>query len=271
MSFDSSDLETLLATAVKAARAGAEVAQTERASLRDSDVSNKDSAWNLVTRADRAAEMAIVRAIKDAFPNHAVLGEEGTEGDQAANEHVWVIDPIDGTTNYVHGNPHYAVSVAYSFRGVVQVGACLDPNANELFTAMRGRGAWLNGAPIRTSTTTDLNQAVVATGFYYDRGEIMERTLSSIRNLFRHGMHGIRIGASAVLDLCYVACGRFDAYFEYQLSAWDFAAAALIAEEAGVRCAAADGTPLTLESNHVAVATPAVMDTFLSIVGAGAA
>ncbi len=191
----------------------------------------------LVTEIDLQAQETIVGILREAFPDHGMLGEEGDHDDTATTaEHMWVIDPLDGTTNFVHGIPHYCVSIAYTHNGRTLVGVVLDPTRDEVFTAVRGQGAMLNGAPIRVSERATLDQLVVATGFYYDRGRMMEQTLATIHDLFSRQIHGIRRLGSAALDLAWVACGRFDAFFEYRLSPWDFAAGALLVAEAGGCC-----------------------------------
>jgi myo-inositol-1(or 4)-monophosphatase len=221
---------------------------------------------NLVTEVDIEAQRVIIETIRQHFPEHAVLGEEDGQVGAIDAEHLWVIDPLDGTNNFVHGVPQYAVSVAYAERGVVQAGAVLDPNRAELFAAIRGRGATLNGRPIHVSDRPSLGQLMVATGFYYERGVLMQRTLDAIARLFSHDIHGIRRFGAAALDLCWVACGRFDAFFEYHLSPWDYAAATLAIEEAGGRCEDRRGAPLRLGADSVVTANPAVFDAFAAVV-----
>jgi len=258
------ELEQIIEVARSAAlRAGALIGRTTG----EIEVSIKgDGASNLVTQVDLAAQQAVIETIHETFPGHAVLGEEEDQVAAIDAEHLWVIDPLDGTNNFVHGVPQYAVSVAYAERGVVQAGAVLDPNRSELFTAMRGRGASLNGRPIRVGGRSSLDQILVATGFYYERGVLMERTLAAIGRLFRHDIHGIRRFGAAALDLCWVACGRFDAFFEYRLSPWDYAAATLAIEEAGGRCEDRRGTPLRLGADSVVAANHAVFDAFAEVV-----
>ena len=224
------------------------------------------SSTNLVTEADLAAERAIADVILKSFPDHRILGEEGeaTGGD---NKHsLWVVDPLDGTNNYAHGIPQFAVSIAYAFDGEVQVGVILDPMRDEKFTAMRGQGARLNGNLIGVSDAQTIADSIIATGFYYDRGEVMHRTLDAIRDLFEADLRGIRRLGAAALDLAWVACGRLEGFFEYQLSPWDYAAGSLIVSEAGGRCTDRDGDALTLESANTIASNSKIHEQLADIV-----
>jgi myo-inositol-1(or 4)-monophosphatase len=263
------DLSGILADAIRAARLGGAIDRHHFGTIAPGHATEKepDSDWNPVTEVDRAAETAITDHLRQAYPDHHFLGEENVTGGGTDGDHLWVIDPIDGTANYIHGMPHYGVAVGYAYQGTILAAACLDPERDELFTAIRGEGAWLNGSPIRSRPTSELKDALVATGFYYDRGRMMERTLDAIRRLFEARIHGIRRTGSAVLDICWTAAGRFDAFFEYQLGPWDYAAASLIAEEAGATITAVDGTPLTLESGNVACAAAPLHARLLSVIG----
>lgn len=211
-------------------------------------VSHKGDSFNLVTQTDTECEKTIIGMIRKAFPTHSILSEEGTGKDALDSEHLWVIDPLDGTNNYAHGLPQYCVSIAYARKGVVQAGVIFDPERRELFEAVLGRGAHLNGKRIRVSKNATLKQAVVAMGTYYDRSTLMEKTLLAVRDLYRLGVQGIRRMGSAALDLAWLACGRYEAYFEYKLHPWDFAAGALLVQEAGGICADRLGAPLRLDS-----------------------
>ena len=240
-------MQQIVDVAISAARAGSEVllryygkAEVEQKAGRSQD---------LVTQADIEAEQAIVSLIQAAFPDHGVLGEEGSN--VPGSQHLWVIDPLDGTTNYAHQIPQFSTSVAYTQEAVSMVGVVIDPIRNEVFHAARGRGAYLNGSQIQTSERASLAEAVIATGFYYDRGQLMRKTLSAIEALFENNIRGIRRFGGAALDQCWVANGRLDAFFEYQLAPWDYAAGALIVEEAGGRTACRDGGTLRLDSGSV--------------------
>ncbi|RJF68987.1 inositol monophosphatase [Deinococcus cavernae] len=202
-------------------------------------VTSKSTHSDLVTEVDGLAERAIREVIAAAFPSHAVLGEEG--GQHGTGDYRWVVDPLDGTVNYAHGFPVFCASVALEFREESMVAAVFDPTRDELFTATRGGGAFLNGQPIRVSGTPRLTTpALVSTGFPYDLTG--ERNLAHVVNLLRLGVPVRRPGAAA-LDLCNVACGRMDAYWELGVKRWDVAAGALIVQEAGGHVTDAHGTP----------------------------
>lgn len=262
------ELRAILADAIRAARIGGAVDQRYFGAVTPEHTTLKDfrGDWNPVTHADKESETAITNFLAQSYPHHSFLGEENIAGQHHSAEHLWIIDPIDGTANFIHGIPHYGVAVAYAYQGTVMAAACLDPERDELFTAIRGQGAACNGTAIHAATTGALEDAMVCTGFYYDRGEMMEQTLESIRSLFQKKIHGLRRSGSAVLDICWTAAGRYDAYFEYELGAWDYAGAGLIAEEAGVRITAADGSPLTLASGSVACATAPLYEQFIEAV-----
>ncbi len=229
-------------------------------------IEQKGSTQNLVTQADLEAEEIITSLIARAFPDHKFLREEGESTGAADDDHLWVIDPLDATNNYAHGIPHFAVSIAYAEKGVAMAGAILDPMRDELFTATRGGGAFLNGAPIHVSDHAELSDCIIGTGFYYDRGALMERTLRGIHDLFKRNIRGIRRFGSAAVDLCWVACGRFDGFFEYRLSPWDYAAGGLIIEEAGGKCYDRGGFPLKLDSGSVIVANAKVAGELAEVV-----
>lgn len=256
--------EAILHTAIEAAHAATSVLKQHFGSP---EIEHKDGdTHNLVTQADLGAEAAVLRVIEAAFPDHEVLGEEGLSSGELSSKQLWVVDPLDGTTNYAQGIPQFCTAISYVQDGQVQVGVVLDPCRNELFRAVRGKGAFMNDEPIRVSRRNQLSDAVVATGFYYDRGELMQRTLSSIESLFKENIRGIRRLGSAALDQCWVANGRMDAFFEYQLSPWDYAAASLIVEEAGGRCAARDGSPLQLDSGSLIATNSELHDAIASVV-----
>lgn len=234
--------------------------------LGKASVEQKGASQNLVTQADLEAEEIVTSMISAKFPDHKFLREEGESTGGAEAEHLWVIDPLDATNNYAHGIPHFAVSVAYAEKGVPMAGAILDPMRDELFSAARGEGAFLNGERIRVSKNAELSECIIGTGFYYDRGALMERTLKGVHDLFKRNIRGIRRFGSAAVDLCWVACGRFDGFFEYRLSPWDYAAGGLIIEEAGGRCFDREGRPLQLDSKSVIVANADVADALVEIV-----
>ncbi len=200
---------------------------------------------DLVCDADVESEQAIVDVIGRAFPDHAILGEESHRGDTSA-EHLWMVDPLDGTTNFAHGIAHFSISVAYYRGGRPECGVVFDPVGDDWFTAARGSGACRNDRPVRVADSRRLDEVLVGVGFYYDRGAMMEATLAAIGDLFRQNIHGIRRFGTASLDLCMVGVGAFGAFFEYELSPWDFAAGRLFVEEAGGRVTTCLGRELPL-------------------------
>ncbi len=221
---------------------------------------------NLVTEADLAAQEAIIKIIRRHFPEHDIMAEESEATAKSDAAHLWIIDPLDGTNNFAHTIPHFSVSIAYARSGRVLAGVIFDPPREEMFTAARDAGAFLNDHPLRVSATGSLREAIVATGFYYDRDVIMRKTLAAIEKLFAANIHGIRRFGSAALDLSWVACGRFDAFFEYSLATWDFAAGMLIIEEAGGRCTDHKGEPLDLNSKGIAVSNGQFHEDFLKVI-----
>jgi myo-inositol-1(or 4)-monophosphatase len=190
---------------------------------------------NLVTEADLASESLIVNRIQSHFPRHKILAEESGEASTGGTdeEHRWIIDPLDGTTNYAHGYPCFCVTIALEVRGDVVIGVTYDPTRDELFTAERGYGAQLNGRPIRVSASEELANSLIVTGFPYDfkRRDDFARHLTS----FLLSSRGVRRDGSAAIDMAYVACGRFDGFWEEGLNPWDMAAGKLLIEEAGGR------------------------------------
>jgi len=221
------------------------------------------STQNLVTQADLESEQRIAELILQQFPGHTLMQEETEFTGDVAAEHLWVVDPLDATNNYAHGIPHFCISIAYAQRGEVQVGVVYDPLRKEMFRAARGQGATLNGQPIRVSQPTGLNRSIISTGFYYERDRTMEKTLEAIRRLFVANVRGIRRMGAAALDLSWVACGRFQGFFEYKLAPWDYAAGALLVTEAGGVCLDRSGQPLRLPSGSVLVCCPAILDEFV--------
>jgi myo-inositol-1(or 4)-monophosphatase len=188
---------------------------------------------DLVTEADRRSEEFLLSQIRQHFPGDRIIAEESGEL-AGADARLWYIDPLDGTVNYVHGLPIFSVSIAYAVDGELRLGVVYDPMRDECFSAERGRGAWLNGQPIHPSLIPDLDHALLVTGFPYDIRTNPENNLDHYARFALRSQAVRRLG-SAALDLCYVACGRFDGYWELRLKAWDVAAGALIAQEAGAR------------------------------------
>ncbi len=229
-------------------------------------VHEKESTQNIVTQADLESERCITQIIQEAFPHHAMLREETEFRGDMLSDHLWVVDPLDATNNYAHGIPHFCVSIAYVRRGQPQVGVVYDPLRDEMFWSLRGQGAYCNDRRIAVSRPDDLSHTIISTGFYYDRGVIMERTLQAIQTLFHHNIRGLRRMGAAALDMSWVACGRFGGFFEYKLAPWDYAAGWLIVDEAGGRCLDRAGQPLTLPSGSMIAACPAILQEFVDLV-----
>lgn len=198
--------------------------------LQSNRIDLKSSAVDLVTDADRASEAAILEILGSAFPEHAVLAEES--GSHGENEFQWLVDPLDGTTNFAHSYPHISISLALNRAGETIFGLVHDPLREEIFTASRGGGAFCNGSPIRVTATPTLATSLLATGFPYDRARWADLYLSYFK-AFMMRTHGIRRAGSAALDLCWVGAGRIDGYWEWKLKPWDTSAGALIVSEAG--------------------------------------
>jgi len=221
-------LDSFLYTAVTAAKNAGKYIQGARRNL--VKVDHKGRA-DLVTNVDKTSEQMIVSHILNRFPDHAILAEENQHTD-SQSEYVWVIDPLDGTTNYVHGYQHYAVSIALQQKNKTIVGVVYNPWQDELYTAVRGKGAFLNDEPIHVSETGNLSDSMVATGIPYEIGESWHRSMQLFQRFYAV-THGVRRDGSAALDLCYVAAGRFDGFWEFELHPWDVAAGILIVQEAG--------------------------------------
>ncbi len=253
------DPETLLGTAVEAARLGGEVLRRHMAGAASLAVSEKGRN-DFVTRADHESEEAIVSLIRARHPGHGVRAEESPASPGAGAE--WIIDPLDGTTNFIHTYPFFATSVAVRAGGALLAGAVYDPVRDEMFAAARGRGATLNGSPIRVSACRDLSDSLLVTGFPFRSLSILPRFLDSLDRLIR-ASSGVRRDGAAALDCCYVACGRYDGFWECTLSAWDIAAGALIIREAGGVVTDFEGADGYLDSGDIVASPPAMHPAFL--------
>jgi myo-inositol-1(or 4)-monophosphatase len=259
------DLDHALRVAVHAAE---EAARIQRFHLGgELEIGTKSSATDLVTQVDRACEERIREVLLGAFPDHVVLGEEqGQQGEAACR---WIVDPLDGTLNYAHGFPFFCVSIALEVRGRVELGVVLDVPRDVLFQAVRGRGATANGRPIAVSDETVPIQAMLATGFAYVEGtqhenvEVFSRVLPKVRAVRRPG--------AAALDLCYVASGLLDGFWELKLSPWDVAAGVLIIQEAGGTVTGPDGAPYRLGERVLVASNGALHAKLLDLLDLGTA
>ena len=228
----SQSLHPMLNVAVKAARAAGAIINRAALDLDLLKISVKGPN-DFVSEVDRAAEAAIIETLLTAYPGHGILAEEsGREHGAKDSEYTWIIDPLDCTTNFLHGLLIYAVSIGLTHRGVVQQAVVYDPARNDLFFASRGRGAFLNDRRLRVSKRTKLSESLIGTGFPFRRGDNFERYLQMFQSVMQH-CAGVRRPGAAALDLCYVAAGWYDGFFETGLSAWDVAAGSLIVTGAG--------------------------------------
>ncbi len=204
--------------------------------------------YDLVTAADRASEKLIVERLTNAFPDHSIVAEEGG-GREGTSEYRWYVDPLDGTTNFAHGFPVYNVSIGVEKAGELIAGVVYDPTRDEMFSAERGSGAFLNGERIHVSSAAKLNDALVATGFPSRR---RHRNVN-VHFYYQLAMltHGVRRAGAAAIDLCYVGCARIDAFWEFGLNPWDMAAGVVVLEEAGGRTSEMTGKPANIRSPHI--------------------
>jgi myo-inositol-1(or 4)-monophosphatase len=223
-------MHPMLNTAVKAARKAGSIITRSSSDLDKLTVRSKRHN-DFVSEVDHAAEDAIISTLREAYPKHGFLAEESGEKDSNA-DYVWVIDPLDGTTNFLHGFPQYCVSIALLHKGVASHAVVFDPNRNEIFTASKGVGAYVNDRRIRVSKTDKLDDALIGTGFPFREVENIDRYLRMFRNV-TCTTSGIRRPGAAALDLAWVAAGRIDGFWELGLSPWDMAAGALLVREAG--------------------------------------
>ncbi len=226
-------------------------------------IDTKSASIDLVTEVDRACEEQIVTGIQTARPNDAILAEEGHGGGDPAARVRWIIDPLDGTTNFAHGFPRFCVSIGIEVEGERCVGVVYDPLLDECFEAARGEGAWLGSRRLQVTPEADLGRALVATGFAYDVHRSPDDNLDRFRNVVKTA-RGIRRDGSAALDLCYVAAGRLDAYWELKLHPWDVAAGFLLVEEAGGRLSRLDNGPIDPSGREVVASNGAVHDALLA-------
>lgn len=252
----SQDLSELIAIAKRAAQAGG--AQLKQHFGQLSSIRAKGRAGDLVTNADTAAEEAVLQLLADATPGIGVLAEESGRrpGSSAASSDLeWCVDPLDGTTNYAHGYPLFATSVGLLWRGQPLLGAMAVPRLDELFWAAPGHGCWRNDQPLRVSRCTALSDALLVTGFAYDRSQRLDNNYAEFA-FFTHRTHGVRRGGAAAVDLAYVASGQLDGYWERGLSPWDLAAGVVLVEQAGGIVSAYDGGPLELSSGRLIACAP---------------
>jgi myo-inositol-1(or 4)-monophosphatase len=238
----------LLSTALAASRAGAEVLRQRLNTLTSNEIDEKGR-HDFVTVVDRESEAAILQIIRAAHPDHSILAEESGYHEQNSDFR-WIIDPLDGTTNYIHGYPYFAVSIAVQQRGEIVAGVVLDVSRDEEFTASKGDGAYLNGQKFEVSSVTALDRSLILTGFPFKAQQYLEDFISIFRQLLPE-TSGIRRAGSAALDLANLACGRAEGFWEFGLSAWDIAAGEILVREAGGIITDIEGGENFLDSGHV--------------------
>ena len=253
--------------AIKAARRAGQVINRASNDLDLIKVASKQPN-DFVTEVDKAAEAAIIETLQDAYPGYGILAEESGQsagkGTQDT-EYQWIIDPLDGTTNFIHGLPQYAVSIALAKAGIVEQAVIFDPNRNELFTASKGGGAFLNDRRIRVSKRLKLQESLIGTGFPYRMLDKLDLYLDIFKEVVQKTAGQRRPGAAS-LDLAYVACGRYDGFWEFGLSPWDMAAGALLVSEAGGLVSDLRGEANYLDTGNIIAGTPKVFSPLLNLI-----
>lgn len=262
----SSNLHPMLNVAIKAARAAGAIINRAALDVEAVRISQKQ-VNDFVTEVDHASEQAIIETLLGAYPSHGIWGEEtGRTHGNDQSDHVWIIDPLDGTTNFIHGFPVYCVSIALQVRGRIEQAVIYDPTRNDLFTATRGRGAYLNERRIRVSKRTILKQCLISTGFPFRPGDDFRTYLMMMGDIMQRTT-GLRRPGAAALDLAYVAAGFSDGFFETGLSPWDVAAGSLLVTEAGGLVGNFSGDADFLEQKECVAANPRIYGQLVSLLG----
>jgi myo-inositol-1(or 4)-monophosphatase len=246
--------QDFLGTAFRAALLAGELIRSNLGKISESDVDIKQAS-DFVTYVDRESEQIIINTIRTQFPGHHFLTEESLK-EEGSGEYRWIIDPLDGTTNYIHGYPVFSVSIALEINRDIIMGLIYDPLRGDIFTAEKGDGAFLNGQPVKVSGVTDMANGLISTGFPFRKRELVDAYLKLFKNIFCR-VSGIRRAGSAALDLAYVACGRCEGFFEIALSPWDIAAGCLLIKEAGGIVSDFGGGSDYLSTGNLLAATPA--------------
>ena len=254
-------MHPMLNIAVKAARRAGSVINRAARNL-DIVAVREKAANDFVSEVDREAERAIISTLHEAYPGHAILAEES--GASGSSEYRWVIDPLDGTTNFLHGFPQYCVSIALEHRGVVTQAVVYDPVKNDLFTGSRGRGAYLNDTRMRVSKKPQLKSALIGTGFPFKELVHIDAYMAMLRDMMK-GSAGVRRAGSAALDLAYVAAGRLDGFWEMGLARWDMAAGSLLITEAGGLVGDLEGNETYMDSGYIVGGSPRVFAEMLRL------
>lgn len=254
-------MHPMLNIAVKAARRAGNLIHRSADKIDHLTITRKSHS-DFVSEVDRAAEQTIIQTLLDAYPTHAILAEES--GSQGESEFLWIIDPLDGTTNFLHGFPQYSVSIALQHNGIVTQAVVYDPVKNELFTATRGRGAFLNDKRLRVSKRLHLADSLIGTGFPYSSFEHMDAYLAIFKELIQKTA-GLRRPGSAALDLAWMAAGRYDGFFETGLKPWDMAAGCLLITEAGGMVSDLHGSDTYLKTGHICAGNPDIHPLLLQV------
>jgi myo-inositol-1(or 4)-monophosphatase len=254
-------MHPMLTIAVKAARRAGNLIHRAADNLDHLTVTKKSHS-DYVSEVDRTAEQAIITTLLESYPDHAILAEES--GTQGESEYVWIIDPLDGTTNFLHGFQQYAVSIALQHKGVLMQAVIYDPTKNDLFTATRGQGAYLNDRRIRVSKRRELADCLIGTGFPYTRFEHLDAYMAILRDMMQK-TSGLRRPGSASLDLAYTAAGRYDGFFEMGLKPWDIAAGCLLITEAGGMVGDLQGNDTYLKTGNLCAGNPRIFEQMLQV------
>lgn len=256
-------MHPMLNTAIKAARRAGNVINRASLDLGQLTIGVKQQN-DFVTEVDRAAEAIIIETLREVYPSHAILAEESGLSEQTS-EFQWIIDPLDGTTNFIHGFPQYAISIALAHKGILTHAVVYDPNRNELFTASKGGGAFLNDKRIRVSKCVKLEESLLGTGFPYRLFDHVDTYLAIFKEMTKRSV-GVRRPGAASLDLAWVACGRIDGFWEFGLAPWDMAAGALLILEAGGLVSDLAGDSNYLQTGNIVGGTPKVFNQLLQTI-----
>lgn len=252
----------MLNIAVKAARRAGNLIHRSADKIDHLTVTKKSHA-DFVSEVDRVAEQTIIQTLMEAYPDHAILAEES--GVHGESEYRWIIDPLDGTTNFLHGLPQFAVSIALQHKGILTQAVIYDPSRNDLYTATRGRGAYLNDKRLRVTRRTQLVDSLIGTGFPYTKFEHLDAYMAILKELMQK-TSGLRRPGSAALDLAWMAAGRYDGFFETGLKPWDIAAGCLLVTEAGGMVSDLSGNDHFLESGHICAGNPDIHPQLLKVI-----
>ena len=251
---------------VKAARRASQIINRASHDIEHLKITTKQQS-DYVTEVDKAAEAAIIDVLREAYPDYGILAEESGQaaGDGAGNDYQWVIDPLDGTTNFIHGFPQYSVSIGLTYKGQLNQAVVYDTTRNEMFTASKGGGAFLNERRIRVTKCLKLEDALLGTGFPYRVFTHVDAYMGMFKE-FTQRSSGLRRAGSAALDLAYVACGRLDGFWEFGLSPWDMAAGSLLITEAGGLVGDLSGGESYMKSGHIVAGSPRVFAQMLQVI-----